>query len=193
MWKPGKRPGEEQAHSNTASTPWPGPSPKQRLSSHVSFGCPRWARDQVWTWGTGSIGNKPDAVTMPWDHQCPQPALLREGPTGPQFCCQAQSPGLDQPFLHLLSPQLPDSDLSLVQITPLPWRMLQCPIYNGPMVLMLQWSTVLWAAGNRLPEGCWRRFNLSSRRSPLRPSGWGVVMTHPGESGSGKRVLTFIS
>lgn len=70
-------PGEGSRHTAIRPLPhmaWTIPKAKT-LRSHVSFGCPRWAQGSGLDMrNPGSIGNKPDAVTVPWDHQCPQPA-----------------------------------------------------------------------------------------------------------------------
>lgn len=173
-------PGERTRHTAISPLPhmaWTIPTAKT-LRSHVSFGCLRWAKGSGLDMrNSGSTGNKSDAMTVSWDHQCPQSAPFSG--KDQQGLSLAAKPSLQVWICHsppALSHQLPNSDLSLVQILPT-LEMLQCPIYNGPMVLMLQWSTVLWAAGNRASRRMLVAFQPFIQKESLRPSGWGVMMT----------------
>ena len=148
------------------------------LRSHVSFGCPRWAQGSGLDMrNPGSLGNKPGAVTVSWDHRCPQPAPFSgKDQQGPSL---GAKPSLQVWICHSSICTVPPAarlwSLS-GQILPT-LEMLQCPIYNGPMVLMLQWSTVLWAAGNRASRRMLVALRLFIQKESLRPSGWGVMMT----------------
>ena len=139
------------------------------LRSHVSFGCPRWAQGSGPDMrNPGSIGNKPGAVTVSWDHQCPHPAPFSgKDQQGPSL---GAKPSLQVWICHSSICTVPPA----VRLSSLSGP---DPPYLGDAAMPhLQWSTVLWAAGNRASRRMLVVLLLFIQKESLRPSGWGVMM-----------------